>query len=453
MKKLLNRTASIALAAVVSLCSLNCFAAVGEDAEAREVTVIFNWEGEGVTPTKTTNVEAFATKTVTDSYVSVPLGSFNKQGYTFTGWTINGVQGYLQGAMVSLPKGVDTVVFEPCWVDPFHKSCKVEYVLEYRGEPLESDEAPEAELHNLNEVFSPNFTTFYVGKYISKGVLYDGVEYGYGDYLVMPDHDIVIKPIFYKRVNVTYFAGDVDRLNGNDTVTFEKTEAASIELSAADRFSRNGFSITGWLSSYDGEIYAPGATVTVPDDDCTYTAVWSPKTYTVAFNQGNGGAAIKVQGETDSAIICPEPTITVAGKYFAGWKDSNGDIYAAGSEYIIPGAKPGLGISLTAVWADDYTPPTTTTTAPPETTTPTTATTTVEPSTEIVYGDANCDGFVTVADAVAILQNIGNRDKYGLSEQGLKNADVDGEPGVTANDALTIQKLDAGVIEKIPVQQ
>lgn len=461
MKKLQNRTASIALAAVVSLCSLNAFAAVGEDSEKREVTIVFNWEEEGVAPTKTTNVADFATKTTTDSYTSVPLGYFTKSGYTFSGWTIDGVRGYAPGAMVTLPEGLDTVVFEMCWLDPTEQPYNVEYVFEYRGETIERPEYIEDELRNRNEVFSPDYTTILTDKYISKGIMYDGVEFKYGDYLVMPDHDIVLRPIFYKKVNVTYYAGDVDRLNGNDTVTYEKIEASDIELSGADRFSRNGFNLVGWLSSYDGEIYAPGLTVKVPDEDYTYTAVWAPKMYTVVFNQGNGGKALKVQGETDSAVICPEPTITVAGKVFAGWRDSNGDIYAAGSEYIVPGAKPGLGISLTAVWADDYTPPTTTTTTPPETTTTTTETTTAAPETTttttdgsqtgIDYGDANCDGKVTVADAVAILQHIGNRDKYGLKEQGLKNADVDGEPGVTPNDALTIQKLDAGVIDKIPV--
>ena len=65
--------------------------------------------------------------------------------------------------------------------------------------------------------------------------------------------------------------------------------------------------------------------------------------------------------------------------------------------------------------------------------------------TDIVYGDANCDGFVTVADAVAILQSIGNRDKYELTPQGKLNADVDGVAGVTASDALVIQQVDAGI--------
>lgn len=65
-----------------------------------------------------------------------------------------------------------------------------------------------------------------------------------------------------------------------------------------------------------------------------------------------------------------------------------------------------------------------------------------------LWGDANCDGNVTVADAVAIMQHIGNRDKYGLSAQGLANADVDGAAGVTASDSLVIQQIDAGIYKQ-----
>ena len=73
----------------------------------------------------------------------------------------------------------------------------------------------------------------------------------------------------------------------------------------------------------------------------------------------------------------------------------------------------------------------------------------VPPST--VLGDANLDGKVTVADSVAILQHIANKDKFGLTSQALENADVYNRgDGISARDALTIQKLDAGVISSLP---
>ena len=58
-------------------------------------------------------------------------------------------------------------------------------------------------------------------------------------------------------------------------------------------------------------------------------------------------------------------------------------------------------------------------------------------------GDANCDGKVSVADSVAILQYIGNRDRYDLKEQGKLNADVNGDGAVTGLDALEIQRMDS----------
>ena len=93
----------------------------------------------------------------------------------------------------------------------------------------------------------------------------------------------------------------------------------------------------------------------------------------------------------------------------------------------------------------------TTITAVETTTASTTQTTTTAAVNVSLYGDANCDGKVTVSDAVAILQYIGNKDKFKLSPEGLNNADVFNRgDGITANDALSIQKLDAGIIDTLP---
>lgn len=58
---------------------------------------------------------------------------------------------------------------------------------------------------------------------------------------------------------------------------------------------------------------------------------------------------------------------------------------------------------------------------------------------EILSGDANLDGKVSVADAAAILQHLGNSEQFPLKPQGMINADFDGEPGITPKDALAIQ--------------
>ena len=66
-----------------------------------------------------------------------------------------------------------------------------------------------------------------------------------------------------------------------------------------------------------------------------------------------------------------------------------------------------------------------------------------------VWGDANCDNTVDMADAVLIMQSISNPNRYGINgsesnritEQGQLNGDVDdSSKGITSRDALRIQE-------------
>ncbi len=96
------------------------------------------------------------------------------------------------------------------------------------------------------------------------------------------------------------------------------------------------------------------------------------------------------------------------------------------------------------------TEPIVTTTKPVTTTGPVTTTTEPVPTTKPVVkmtlrGDANLDGKVTVADAVAVLQFVVNQVKYLLDEQAQANSDIDGFAGITGSDAIVIQKIDAGI--------
>lgn len=71
--------------------------------------------------------------------------------------------------------------------------------------------------------------------------------------------------------------------------------------------------------------------------------------------------------------------------------------------------------------------------------------------TNVIYGDANDDGKVSLADAVLIMQSLSNPNEYKLTEQGRDNADVYNRgDGITPADALSIQKLDIHVIDTLP---
>ena len=79
------------------------------------------------------------------------------------------------------------------------------------------------------------------------------------------------------------------------------------------------------------------------------------------------------------------------------------------------------------------------------------ATTTSSTGSEILWGDANLDGSVDVADAVAVASFVGNSDKNVLESQGLLSADVHSNGnGINANDALVIQQYLSGTITELP---
>ncbi len=80
---------------------------------------------------------------------------------------------------------------------------------------------------------------------------------------------------------------------------------------------------------------------------------------------------------------------------------------------------------------------------------------------DILKGDANCDGSIDMADTVMVMQACLNPLKYGtegtsedhITSDGEVNADVDGNNGVTPNDALIIQKYSLKLITVFPCEK
>ncbi|MDE6781236.1 MAG: hypothetical protein K2J40_07245, partial [Ruminococcus sp.] len=268
---------------------------------------------------------------------------------------------------------------------------------------------------------------------------------------IMPEHDVTITPAWKQRYKISYTVGDVDRVVGTAFQEYVQPEGLATDLQSNSRFSRNGFTISGWLCDDDNKIYEPSQSYIMPSHDVTFTAVWQAKEYNVIFRQDkNSQNFIKVKGFTDTEITTPSATITQDGKYLAGWKDEDGTVYPVGGQYMIKGAVAGKGIALDAVWEDGEPPLTTTT----ETTASTETTTTNTGTQATLWGDANVDGKVSLADAVLIMQALSNPDDYKLSKEGEINADVsDHGDGITPKDAVVIQQVDLKIytVDELPL--
>ena len=154
---------------------------------------------------------------------------------------------------------------------------------------------------------------------------------------------------------------------------------------------------------------------------------------------GKIGADGKLNVEVDISTI---PASVTSAQIQIWWcDDENGEMIV----YNFGAAQPAVTTTAPAV-TTTTTEPAVTTTTTVITTTPGLTTTPNPAVTANMYGDANCDGRVTIADATTILQALGNADEYALSEQGAANADVNGETGISADDAVVIQKIDAKLL-------
>ena len=183
------------------------------------------------------------------------------------------------------------------------------------------------------------------------------------------------------------------------------------------------------------------------------------------FNENSGdtgGLVYDDFGKWDEVkyeFVKPSLWQTESGKFIsldhqrALGQEGNGislsDFYASGQGSNIDGGKKG---SDQPKETTSTTKVTTTSTTTKKTTTSTTTTKVTTPDVsdkDIVYGDANCDGTVDMADVVLIMQSLANPNKYGINGtaekcmtvKGQKNADIPGtSKGVTTEDALAIQQ-------------
>ena len=201
-----------------------------------------------------------------------------------------------------------------------------------------------------------------------------------------------------------------------------------------------------------------------------------------ALNKWVNGSKMVSMPENDTVPSLSNMTVEHAyWLYFCPWYDSEQAEFLRGKEYQDPKTltelyKSDFCITLSELPKDLFTngssEVTSTTTKPTATTTTTsktatastskaTTTTSTKPAADILYGDANCDKGVDMADAVLIMQSLSNPNKYGINgsdphhitEQGRINGDCCGTPnGLSNKDAQAIQIMLLGITE-LPIKE
>ena len=160
---------------------------------------------------------------------------------------------------------------------------------------------------------------------------------------ITTETDLDLYAVWSDAYTVTLRNGDTDT-----TVLVPQNSAIGSRIPADP--TKKGYTFEGW---FNGEEKLTAETVI--SGDVTYTAQWSPITYTIAFSGGEGGqgAMDSISATYDQEVTLPKNTFTRPGYYFNGWSASSGassGSYADEKPVKNLTTKQGETVTLYAAW-------------------------------------------------------------------------------------------------------
>lgn len=115
--------------------------------------------------------------------------------------------------------------------------------------------------------------------------------------------------------------------------------------------TKTGYQFNGWFHG-DTQLTAE----TVITEDVTFTAKWTPITYTIAFNADGGeGTMDSIPATYDQEVTLPECAFTRAGYDFGGWSEYKGSSSGSMTAKNLT-AKQGATVTLYAAWKGQAVP-------------------------------------------------------------------------------------------------
>jgi hypothetical protein len=282
--------------------------------------------------------------------IVLPNVELDKEGYFFSGWTEDWVYGFLPGD-VFLCKSKNVTLKPVFGLLSDKRTFRLEYLVEFEGNIVDTSAYLPKGNYCKNRIVKTSLMSFPQSNAVQRGWT-DGENSFYQEQkLVMPEHNVTLKAIFYYYRTLTYDSGNVEGKVGVTQNIQKGFYGAQMDLAESSRLARKGYENVAWHCENDGKDYPFFYAYIMPDEDVVMTAVWKPITYVIVFRTGiNSVPDFRIRGETDGIIIAPSLENEREGYTFNGWKMYGSEIFYPGDEIIVRGQMPGFGISANAIW-------------------------------------------------------------------------------------------------------
>ena len=372
-------------------------------AEGDTITFTAQWEKKAPT-TYTVQYNANGGKGTMASVtvaVGTPLAdaknTFTREGYTFTGWAPYNNTHKKNMKIGDIPAGGDTVIMYAQWV----KNSPTNYTVKYNAGGGTGD-MPAVSV-SVKEPLTPAENAFTREGYTFSGWVITSAQSGAEVKIgaTVSGGDVITFTAQWEKVIPTTYTVIYDG-NGAEGTMESVTAGVDTPLTPAENaFTREGYTFTGWVatSALSGTEVKIGDSVT-GGDVITLTAQWSQNTYTVVYNGNGGTGSMNEQSVPATTAFSPARNkFEREGYVFLGWSAvsaldggaiAEGDTVAAGDT-----------ITVTAQWG--------------------------------MYGDANGDGKVNIADAFVI--RLYDWGYYSIHKDRAALLDMNGDGVVNTTDA------------------
>jgi len=225
----------------------------------------------------------------------------------------------------------------------------------YKGEPHLDDDSMDsgAALFRRAPVLDEHHTDFFCGTPILDSTITS-------DTLISDDYNVYVESDDYSGGNtldstvVTIVYRGNGHTGGQVPTSHTVNTPGTATLKSPGTMVRSQYAFAGWKSSTSGVVYQAGQVLSFTGQGTIYfDAVWvlSIVTITYSGNGHTGGTVPANQTLTTPGSIAlrPQGNLARTGHVFVGWKDSAGNIFAAGVTVSWPTAVAGT-LALTAHW-------------------------------------------------------------------------------------------------------
>lgn len=232
------------------------------------------------------------TQTVYDKTTTLPTNSeftkFSRDGYTFAGWstTKEGKVEYADGASFTFPEDTATVTLYAQWVPATYKVTVTPDPAKGGTASADKQEATAAETVTLSATPAEGY------EFVEWKTTTSGVTIADGKF-TMPSSDVEVTAVFKEKPAPVTTCSVSFKANGGsgtmDSVTGEKDSMVKLP---ANKFTRTGYTFTGWNTDKDGKgtSYADKASLKL-DSDKTLYAQWKKNATTTSKSSSTGTLA------------------------------------------------------------------------------------------------------------------------------------------------------------------